>query len=267
MMFTLTYPAIDPVLVEIGPFAVRWYALSYIAGIMLSWRYMMWLTKRSPAGITRVDIDDFVVWATLGVVLGGRVGYVLFYKPGYYLSHPLDALAVWEGGMSFHGGLIGVVLAIWLFARQRGHSWYALGDLVCCAVPIGLFLGRIANFINGELYGRVTDSPLGMVFPRGGPLPRHPSQLYEAALEGIVLFVILFLFAMRPGAFARPGMLSGIFLSGYGFSRILGELFRQPDAHLGFLVGGSVTMGQILSLPLILLGFWLIGTSRRHDPA
>ena len=265
-MLTLAYPAIDPVLIEIGPFAIRWYALSYVAGILLGWRYMAWLAGKSPAGITRADIDDFVVWATLGIVLGGRIGYVLFYKPGYYLYHPLDALAVWEGGMSFHGGLLGVILAIWLFARQRGYPWFALGDLVCCAVPIGLFLGRIANFINGELFGRVTESPLGMVFPRGGPLPRHPSQIYEAALEGLVLFVVLFVLAMRPGTFARHGLAAGTFLTGYGISRIVAEFFRQPDAHLGFLYAGA-TMGQLLSLPLILAGLWLILASRRHDAA
>ena len=265
-MLTLTYPAIDPVLVEIGPFAIRWYALSYVAGILLAWRYMSWLTTKSPAGITKADIDDFVVWATLGVVLGGRIGYVLFYKPGYYIYHPLDALAVWEGGMSFHGGLLGVILAIWLFARQRGYHWFALGDLVCAAVPIGLFLGRIANFINGELYGRVTDAALGMVFPRGGPLPRHPSQLYEAALEGIVLFLVLFALATRPGTFARRGLVAGTFLAGYGISRIVAEFFREPDAHLGFLFAGA-TMGQLLSLPLVFAGLWLIRAARRHDAA
>lgn len=266
MLLTLTYPAIDPVLVQIGPLSIRWYALSYIAGILLGWWYMAWLTKRSPVGITRADIDDFVVWATLGVVLGGRMGYVLFYKPVYYLQHPLEILTLWEGGMSFHGGLLGVIFAIWLFSRQRGYPWLAMGDLVCCAVPIGLGLGRIANFINGELYGRVTDSPLGMVFPRGGPEPRHPSQLYEATLEGLVLFLVMFYFAMRPGTFARHGMLAGIFLMGYGFSRIIAEFFRQPDSFLGFLFAGA-TMGQLLSIPLVLAGLWLIVRSRRYEPA
>ena len=266
MLLTLTYPTIDPVLVQIGPLSIRWYALSYIGGILLGWWYMAWLTKRSPVGITRADIDDFVVWATLGVVLGGRLGYVLFYKPDHYLQHPLEILTLWEGGMSFHGGLLGVIFAIWLFSKRRGYPWFAMGDLVCCAVPIGLGLGRIANFINGELYGRVTDSPLGMVFPRGGPEPRHPSQLYEATLEGLVLFLVMFYFAMRPGTFARHGMLSGIFLTGYGLSRIVAEFFRQPDAFLGFLFAGA-TMGQLLSVPLVLAGLWLIVRSRRHEPA
>lgn len=265
-MLTLTYPVIDPVLLEIGPFAIRWYALSYIAGILLAWRYMAWLTKRSPIGITRADVDDFVVWATLGVILGGRLGYVLFYKAGYYIHHPLEAFAVWQGGMSFHGGLLGVVFALWLFARKRGYPWIGVADLVACAAPIGLFLGRLANFVNGELYGRVTDSPLGMVFPGAGPLPRHPSQLYEAFLEGLVLFAILLFLALRPGCFDRRGLLGGVFLIGYGLSRSFVELFRQPDAHLGFLLAGT-TMGQWLSLPLILVGVWLVATAHKHDAA
>ena len=243
-MLTLTYPAIDPVLVEIGPFAIRWYALSYIFGILLAWRYMIWLARRSPAGITKEHVDDFVVWATLGIVLGGRLGYVLFYKAGYYLQNPLEALAVWQGGMSFHGGLLGVIVAVWLFCRRRGYSWVAIGDIVACTAPVGLFLGRIANFINGELYGRVTDSPLGMVFPGGGPLPRHPSQLYEAVLEGLVLFLVLLWLARRPGTFEKRGLLSGVFLAGYAIGRATAEIFRQPDAHIGFLAIGT-TMGTM----------------------
>ncbi|MGB0631840.1 MAG: prolipoprotein diacylglyceryl transferase [Alphaproteobacteria bacterium] len=265
-MLTLTYPTIDPVLIEIGPFAIRWYALSYIAGILLAWRYMIWLARRSPAGMTKEHVDDFVVWATLGIVLGGRLGYVIFYKAGYYLQNPMEALAVWQGGMSFHGGLLGVIFAVWLFCRRRGYSWIAVGDIVACTVPVGLFLGRIANFINGELYGRVTDSPLGMVFPGGGPLPRHPSQLYEAVLEGLVLFFVLFWLARRPGTFDKRGLLSGIFLAGYAIGRATVEFFRQPDAHIGFLAIGT-TMGQWLSLPLFIVGVWLIVRARRHDAA
>jgi len=265
-MLTLTYPAIDPVLLQIGPFAIRWYALSYIAGILLAWQYMVWLSRKSPAGITRAHIDDFVVWATLGVVLGGRFGYVLFYKFSYYIDHPLEAFAVWQGGMSFHGGLLGVIFSVWLFSRRRGYSWIAVGDLVVCTVPIGLFLGRIANFINGELYGRVTDSPVGMVFPSGGPMPRHASQLYEAALEGLVLFLVLLWFAHRPGAFERRGFLAGIFFIGYGVARPVAEIFRQPDAHIGFLTIGT-TMGQWLSLPLLVVGIWLVATLRKNVPA
>lgn len=265
-MLTLTYPAIDPVLIEIGPFAIRWYALSYIAGILLAWRYMIWLARRSPAGITKEHVDDFVVWATLGIVLGGRLGYVIFYKAGYYLQNPLEALAVWQGGMSFHGGLLGVIFAVWLFCRRRGYSWIAVGDVVACTAPVGLFLGRIANFINGELYGRITDSPLGMVFPGSGPLPRHPSQLYEAVLEGLLLFLVLFWLARRTGTFEKRGLLSGVFLAGYAIGRATAEFFRQPDAHIGFLAIGT-TIGQWLSLPLFVIGVWLIVRARRYDTA
>ena len=265
-MLTLTYPTIDPILVEIGPFAIRWYALSYIAGIVLAWRYMIWLAKKSPSGITKADIDDFVVWATLGIVLGGRLGYVLFYKASYYASNPLEAIYVWQGGMSFHGGLLGVFFALWLFCRRRGYSWIAVGDIVACTAPVGLFLGRIANFINGELYGRVTELPLGMVFPGAGPLPRHPSQLYEALLEGLVLFLILLWFARRKDNFERTGFVGGGFLAGYGIGRPVAEFFREPDAHIGFLTVGT-TIGQWLSLPLLIAGIWLIVRSRKNVAA
>ncbi len=265
-MLTLTYPVIDPVIVEVGPFAIRWYALSYVVGILLAWRYMVWLARRRPGDPSPAAIDDFVIWATIGVVVGGRLGYVLFYKPGYYLDHPLAAFALWQGGMSFHGGLVGVIAALWLFARRRRFDWIALGDITVCGVPIGLFLGRLANFVNGELYGRVTDSPLGMVFPQAGPLPRHPSQIYEAFLEGLVLFAVLLWCAVRTRSLSVRGRLSGIFLIGYGIARIIAEFFRQPDAHLGFLVAGT-TMGQWLCVPLVFAGLWLLSLSRRHDAA
>ena len=256
-MYAVAFPPIDPVALEIGPLAIRWYALAYVVGILLSWRYMIVLARRSPARIAARQIDDFVLWATLGVVVGGRLGYVLFYKPGYFLDHPGDILAMWQGGMSFHGGLCGVVLASIVFARVRGIRWLALCDLICAAVPIGLFLGRIANFVNGELYGRTTTASWGMVFPGGGPQPRHPSQLYEAVLEGLVLFVVLALLAWRGRALDRPGLVSGAFLTGYAMARGFVEFFRQPDAHLGFVVPGT-TMGQLLSLPLLLAGLYLM---------
>ena len=265
-MLTLTFPAIDPVLIEVGPIAIRWYALSYIAGILLAWRYMIWLAKRSPAHITKEHVDDFVVWATLGIVFGGRLGYVIFYKAEFYLQNPLDAFAIWQGGMSFHGGLLGVTLATWLFCRRRGYSLVAVSDILACAAPLGLFLGRIANFINGELFGRVTDWQIGMVFPGGGPLPRHPSQLYEAFLEGLVLLLALFWLARRSGTFDKRGLLAGVFLSGYAIGRITAELFRQPDPHIGFLTHGT-TIGQWLSLPLLLVGLWLIARSLKHEPS
>ena len=265
-MLTLTFPAIDPVIIEVGPLAIRWYALSYIAGILLAWRYMIWLARRSPAHITKVHIDDFVIWATLGIVFGGRLGYVVFYKAEYYMENALEALAVWQGGMSFHGGLLGVILATWLFCRRHGYSLVAVGDILACAAPLGLFLGRIANFINGELFGRVTDWQIGMVFPGGGPLPRHPSQLYEAFLEGLVLLLALFWLAKRPGTFDKRGLLAGVFLLGYAICRITAEFFRQPDPHIGFLAHGT-TIGQWLSLPLLLLGLWLIIRSLKHEPS
>ena len=262
MTFVLPFPAIDPVLVEIGPFAIRWYALAYIAGLVLAWRYCRWMTKLPPARLTPEAFDDFLLWATLGVVLGGRLGYVIFYQPAFFLENPGRILALWQGGMSFHGGLIGVLLAIGIFARRRGVHYFTLADIVGAATPIGLFLGRLANFINGELFGRVSDVPWAMVFPNGGPEPRHPSQLYEAALEGLVLLLVLYLMVRR-GWLERTGAISGIFLIGYGVGRTIAELFREPDAHLGFIVSG-VTMGQLLSLPLIVAGCVILVWSRRR---
>jgi phosphatidylglycerol:prolipoprotein diacylglycerol transferase len=259
--FAIAFPAIDPVIVEIGPFAIRWYALAYIGGLVLGWLYMRWLVQRPGWRLTQVDLDDLLLYITLGVVLGGRIGYVLFYKPSFYLSHPGEILAVWQGGMSFHGGLIGVLVAMALFAWRRGIAFLEIGDAVAAAVPIGLFFGRIANFINGELFGRASDVPWAMAFPHGGPEPRHPSQLYEAALEGLLLFAILFFLARRPRNPDQAGRISGLFLIGYGLARCFVELFREPDEHLGFLLGGGVTMGQILSLPMILAGLFLLARS------
>ncbi len=256
-MLAIPFPNIDPVAIEIGPLAVRWYALAYIVGILLGWWYCLHLAKRDDVRPDERDISDFVTWAVLGIVLGGRIGYMVFYNAAYYLQHPLEALRIWEGGMSFHGGLIGVIVAMVAFSRRRGFSPLALGDLVAAATPIGLFFGRIANFVNGELFGRVTDVPWGVVFPRGGDLPRHPSQLYEALLEGVVLFAILAILAHRPGVRRRRGLLTGVFLLGYGVSRTFVELFREPDAHLGFILG-PLTMGQLLSIPMVLLGLYLI---------
>ncbi|BBK34137.1 phosphatidylglycerol:prolipoprotein diacylglycerol transferase [Stella humosa] len=267
MVFAIPFPAIDPVLVQVGPFAIRWYALAYIAGIIIGWRYTLVLAQRGPKpatgpAVTARDMDDFIVWATLGIVLGGRLGYVLFYKPGYYLYNPLEALQVWHGGMSFHGGLVGVILAMLLFARRRGLEYWRLADIVAAATPIGLFFGRLANFVNGELFGRTSDVPWAMVFPHGGPLPRHPSQLYQAFFEGICVFAVLAVLEWVFRVRERPGTLAGAFLVSYGFARIVGELFREPDAHLGFLFLG-VTMGQLLSLPMVLFGAWLIQRGRR----
>ena len=261
-LFAIPFPAIDPVAVAIGPFVIRWYALAYIAGLLIGWRYCLVLADRPPRLIERRDIDDFLVWATLGVVLGGRIGYVLFYQPGYYLQHPIEALYLWHGGMSFHGGALGVTLAILLFTRARGLVVLAFSDVIAEAIPIGLFFGRIANFINGELFGRETDVPWAMAFPNGGPVPRHPSQLYEAVCEGLLLFLLLLL-AEHRGARRRPGIVTGLFLVGYAVARMSGELFRQPDAQLGFLVLGT-TMGQLLSIPVLIAGILLIWWARRQ---
>jgi phosphatidylglycerol:prolipoprotein diacylglycerol transferase len=268
-LFVIPFPAFDPVLVSIGPFAIRWYALAYIVGILGGWFYARAIV-RSPslwggrAPLTVVDYDDLVLWVTLGIILGGRIGYVLFYNAPYFAAHPLEVFQLWKGGMSFHGGFLGCVLAVVLFARQRGLSILSLGDVTCAVAPIGIFLGRIANFINGELWGRPTDVPWAMVFPGAGPLPRHPSQLYEATLEGLVLLAALAVL-MRMGALKRPGTIIGAFAVGYGCARLFCEFFRQPDIQLGFLWGG-LTMGMLLSLPLILAGILFIVAARRVKP-
>ncbi len=264
-MFAIPFPAIDPVAIEIGPLAIRWYALAYVAGLLIGWRYVAWLVRLDPPVMERRHVDDLLVWMTLGIILGGRLGYVLFYRPGFYLENPEQILMVWQGGMAFHGGLIGAVVAIALFARGRGVSMLRVGDVVTCAAPIGIFFGRVANFINAELWGRPADVPWAVVFPTAGPMPRHPSQLYEAVLEGLVLAIVLFVLARRKEIRARPGLLAGVFFVGYAVARIFSEFFREPDAFLGFLVFGT-TMGQVLSVPLLVLGIWLIRYARRHPP-
>ncbi|HEV7266091.1 MAG TPA: prolipoprotein diacylglyceryl transferase [Falsiroseomonas sp.] len=263
MFPVIAFPAIDPIALEIGPFALRWYALAYIGGIVLGWLLARRLVALAPVAASREQLDDAVTWVTLGIILGGRLGYVLFYRPGYYVTAPWEALYVWQGGMSFHGGMLGVIVALLWFCRRQRLDPLLLGDRAATVVPIGLFLGRLANFANGELWGRVSDVPWAMVFPTGGPEPRHPSQLYQAFLEGICLFVLLQVLVRIPSVRARPGMLAGVFLAGYGVARLIGELFRQPDAHLGFLIGG-VTMGQLLSLPMIAVGAWLILRARQR---
>src|SRR5947207_6275610 len=220
-LFAIPYPYIDPVAIAVGPFAVRWYALAYIVGLVVGWRFCLFLADRPPQLVARRDVDDFLAWATLGIVLGGRLGYVLFYNLPYYAQHPVEALYLWHGGMAFHGGAIGVTLAILWYTRRRKIPVLAFADIISLAMPIGLFFGRIANFINGELYGRETDAPWAMVFPNGGPAPRHPSQLYEAACEGLLLFLLLLL-AERLGWRRRPGVVTGLFLAGYAVARMSG---------------------------------------------
>ena len=265
-MGPFVFPDIDPVAIHIGPLAIRWYALAYIAGLLCGWQYCLRLAKRPPNMVTPKDIDDFMVWATLGVVLGGRLGFILFYQPEHYFANPGEILQVWKGGMSFHGGLLGVILAMILYARRHGTGFFPLADIVAAATPIGLFFGRIANFINGELWGRTTDVPWAVIFPRAGPEPRHPSQLYEAGLEGLVLFAVTALLIFRYDALRRRGLVSGVFLVGYGLSRIVAETMREPDSYIGFLTFGT-TYGQWLSLPMVLYGVYLIWTARSRPPA
>jgi phosphatidylglycerol:prolipoprotein diacylglycerol transferase len=269
IMPVLPFPAINPVLISIGPVAVRWYALAYIVGIIAGWFYAraIIVSQRlwgGPAPFTLVDFDDFVIWVTLGIILGGRAGYVLFYNLPHFAAHPLEILELWNGGMSFHGGVLGCIVATVLFALRRNVPMLSLGDVTTAVAPIGLFLGRIANFINGELWGRPTDVPWAMVFPHGGPIPRHPSQLYEATLEGLVLLVVLGLL-VRMGALKRPGVVTGAFFLGYGLARIVCEFFREPDAQLGFLWGG-LTMGMLLCIPLILAGIAVLGFALTRQP-
>jgi phosphatidylglycerol---prolipoprotein diacylglyceryl transferase len=265
----IPFPHIDPVLVHIGPLAVRWYALAYIVGIIAGWFYARAIiaSKRAwggPAPLTVVDFDDFIIWVTLGIILGGRIGYVLFYNFPHFAAHPSEILALWNGGMSFHGGFVGSVLAILLFGWRRGVPVLSLGDVTAAVAPIGLLLGRLANFINGELWGRPTDVAWGMIFPNGGPIPRHPSQLYEAGLEGLVLLLVLAVL-VRFGALKRPGLVTGAFALGYGDARFFCELFREPDAQLGFFWGG-LTMGMLLCIPLILAGFAFIAYALTRAP-
>jgi phosphatidylglycerol:prolipoprotein diacylglycerol transferase len=259
----LVHPNIDPVAFSIGPLAVRWYGLMYLAGFGMAWWLGTRRIDRGMAPVTRQVFDDMVFAAVIGVILGGRLGYILFYKPAEYFAHPAKIFAVWEGGMSFHGGLLGVMLAMAFICWRQKINYLRLMDFVAPICPLGLAAGRMGNFINGELWGRVTDLPWGMVFRGAGSAPRHPSQLYEFALEGLLLFALLWWFSSKP----RPtGQVSGLFLLGYGGFRFLAEFAREPDSFLGFLALG-LTMGQWLCLPMIAGGIGLIAWSRRSPPS
>lgn len=265
----IPFPAFDPIVFSVGPFAIRWYALAYIAGILGAW----WLARRiaenqklwgGRSPIKATDVDDVITWCALGIVVGGRLGYVLFYGKSYFFEHPLEIFVLWHGGMSFHGGFLGTIVALLLYARSKKISMLSMLDLGAIVTPIGLFLGRIANFVNGELWGRVTDVPWAIIFPHAGDLPRHPSQLYEAALEGIVLFAIGIIVAYS-GGLKRPGLIGGLFVGFYGLARVASEQFREPDAQLGYLTGG-LTMGTLLSLPMIVVGAIAIVCALRAAP-
>lgn len=264
-MTGLPFPDIDPIAIHFGDaFGIRWYALSYLAGLLGGWYYAGYLSDldrdRRP---NHQDIDNILPLLVLGIILGGRIGYALFYNFEYYVQNPVNIAYIWQGGMSFHGGLLGVILMCAIYARRHKFSLLALGDILATVAPIGLFFGRIANFINGELFGRVTTVPWAFVFPYGGPLPRHPSQLYEAFLEGVCLFVILFFAARQPAIRRSAGVLSGIFIAGYGISRFIVEFYREPDIQIG-LLAQYFSLGQFLSLPMIFAGFYLIHYARKN---
>lgn len=274
LLSALSHPQIDPVLISIGPLQIHWYGVAYAAGILFGWWYArklvttdrLWTPGTSP--IRDTDIDDFLIWAVAGIILGGRLGYILFYDLGSYLASPLSVFAVWQGGMSFHGGLAGITVAMILFARQRGFSPFSLFDVIAASCGLGILLGRISNFVNAELYGRVTDVPWAVIFPGTDGLPRHPSQLYEGILEGVVLFAVLAWFTWRGEKLGKPGFIGGLFIFGYGIARIVVETVRLPDPQLGYLFGtGWVTMGMVLSLPLLAIGAWAMVTAPGRMPA
>jgi len=296
MQAAIPFPEISPEIVSVTlfgmEFALRWYALAYIAGIVIGWRIVVAAAKRPalwPGGTAPMkpgDVEDLLTWVIVGVILGGRLGYVVFYQPAYFLAHPAEILQIWQGGMAFHGGLLGVVLAVILFSRARGIDWVSVADALCMVTPVGLLLGRIANFINAELWGRPTDLPWGVIFPGlaaqdcpgvVGLCARHPSQLYEAALEGLILGVVLLWLGWRRGALRLPGTLTGLFFAGYGIARFLVEFVRQPDAQfvspgnplgLAFQVDGyGITMGQALSLPMVAFGIGMVLWARRRGRA
>lgn len=265
----MAFPNIDPIAFSLGPIAVHWYGLAYVAGILLGWFYArrlvsrkdLWRNDTPPA--TLAQLDDFLVWAALGVIFGGRIGYILFYDFAAIVDNPMRAFEIWNGGMSFHGGLTGTTVAMILFARKNAIPTWSLFDIVAAVVPIGLLFGRIANFVNGELWGRLSAAPWAFVFPNAGPFARHPSQLYEAALEGIVLLSLIAIAIYAFKALKRPGFVTGMFVAGYAVCRIFVEFFREPDAQLGYLFGGWLTMGMLLSLPMLALGIWAMARARR----
>ncbi|MDP9810312.1 phosphatidylglycerol:prolipoprotein diacylglycerol transferase [Rhizobium tibeticum] len=282
LLAIMPFPEIDPIAFSLGPLSIHWYGLAYVAGIMLGWYYgrliaannKLWPGDVSP--ITKVQLDDFIIWVALGIVLGGRIGYILFYDMPAVIESPIRAIQIWNGGMSFHGGLAGTTIAMIIFARRNAIPIWSLFDIVSAVVPIGLFCGRIANFVNGELWGRLTDVPWGMVFCNqyiektngycpGGDFVRHPSQLYEAGLEGIVLLLVLAVLIYGFRALKAPGFVTGVFVCGYALSRIFVEFFREPDAQLGYLLGTNwLTMGMVLSTPMVLLGIWAMLLARRQ---
>lgn len=263
MNYYITFPQIDPVAFSLGPFSIHWYAISYVVGIALGWIYLRYFVRtHTLAHIHSKTIDDLITWAIIGILLGGRLGYILFYNPLYYWENPLTIFMTWQGGMSFHGGVLGVILAFWVYSKKKSVSFLTLLDLGALAAPLGIFLGRMANFINGELYGRITDVSWAILFPHGGYLPRHPSQIYEAFGEGFILLILLNLLAWKSSLIHKPGKLAGIAMISYAIMRSFLEIFREPDAASGYY-WKYFTKGQLLSIPLLLIGLYLL--LRKND--
>lgn len=263
----MPFPDISPIALELGPIAIRWYALAYLAGIVIGWRYCMAMAKRLPTGATAADMDDFMIWAVAGIILGGRLGQVIFYQPGYFLQHPLEIFMVWQGGMAFHGGLLGVIVAMVIYTRRREIPFFAFTDLIALAAPIGIFFGRVANFINQEHFGRPADVPWAVIFNSDVlQVPRHPSQLYEAGLEGFLLYLTLAAVAHGTKALYRPGIVTGVFLIGYAIARIISEFFREPEVFVESLPFAT-TWGQWLSLPMLAVGLYVLRLGLTRQPA
>ncbi|PPR77638.1 MAG: Prolipoprotein diacylglyceryl transferase [Alphaproteobacteria bacterium MarineAlpha2_Bin1] len=263
---SISFPNISPEIFSIGGFSIKWYGLAYVGSILIGWKYVSIISKKSPSGISRKNIDDLVVWVALGIIVGGRLGYTIFYQPLEYLQNPIKILEIWNGGMSFHGGLIGVIFSTIIFSKIKKIDIFHICDMLAIVTPIGLFFGRLTNFINQELWGKVTSVPWAVEFPLGGYLPRHPSQIYEALFEGLFLYLVLALLWHFTKIRYKPGVLTGIFVSGYSFFRIFIEFFREPDSHLGYLFY-VFSMGQILSFPLLIFGIVLIILNfyRKHE--
>ena len=262
-MLVIGFPIIDPVAVEIGPLAIRWYSLAYVAGILFGWRYALRLADLKHNSLKRIHIDDFIVWATLGIILGGRLGYVLFYRPEFFIDKPIEIFAMWKGGMSFHGGLMGVIALTIIYAKKHKINKFILLDLISASAPIGIFLGRVSNFVNSELYGKETDVLWSVIFVKVDNIARHPSQIYEAILEGVILFIIMFLF-IKKNYLLKPGLISSLFLIFYSLFRFFVEFFRVPDEQIGFIFL-NLTMGQIISLIFLSSGFYLLSTKKNEN--
>ena len=265
---TIILPTFDPIAIDLGIIKIYWYGISYLLGIILGWLYLRYFLIKKPANKDNkftINISDTVPWIVIGILIGGRIGYVIFYNYNYFIENPIEIIRIWNGGMSFHGGLIGASISLYLFSLRYKKKYLYLMDLIAIAAPIGIFFGRIANFINGELVGKVTNLPWGMVYGNHDYLPRHPSQIYEALMEGVLIFIILGYLSHKTNIIERSGQLSAVFLISYGVFRIIAEFFRQPDEHIGYIIQSPVTLGMLISLPLVLLGIYLWRTNKFYE--